>query len=69
MRMRSRLLLIALLLSPAAVAQASVVLPDVISDGMVMQQGRAVPIWGKADPGEQVTVRFAGQAKRAIADR
>jgi sialate O-acetylesterase len=38
-------------------------LPDVISDGMVLQQGKAVPIWGKADPGESVTVRFGAQSR------
>ena len=43
-------------------AQANLSLPNVISDGMVLQQGQAVPIWGKADPGEVVTVRFAGQS-------
>src|SRR3989441_6394143 len=48
-------------------AQANLSLPNVISDGMVLQQGQAVPIWGKADPGEVVTVRFAGQSKKAIA--
>ena len=51
----------------AAGAQANVSLPDVISEGMVLQQGQAVPIWGQADPGEVVTVRFAGQSKKAIA--
>ena len=56
------------LLPLLATAAANVVLPDVISDGMVLQRERAVPIWGTADPGEQITVRFAGQAKKAIAD-
>src|SRR5947199_8700638 len=51
----------------AAGANANVSLHDVISEGMVLQQGQAVPIWGKADPGEVVTVRFAGQSKKAIA--
>src|SRR3989475_10471829 len=51
----------------AAGAKANVSLPDVISEGMVLQQGQAVPIWGKADPGEVVIVRFAGQSKKAIA--
>src|SRR5215510_6090799 len=57
---------IAVLLS-AVHSPANVSLPDVISDSMVLQQGQAVSIWGKADPGEVVTVRFAGQAKQATA--
>lgn len=37
---------------------------SVISDHMVLQQGREVPIWGLADPGESVGIRF-GQDTRA----
>jgi sialate O-acetylesterase len=47
--------------------RANVALPDVISDGMVLQQNQKAPIWGKADPGESVTVRFAGQSKSTTA--
>jgi sialate O-acetylesterase len=48
-------------------ARANVSLPDVISDGMVLQQNQRVPIWGKADASETVTVKFAGQSKTATA--
>jgi len=51
----------------AATAWANVSLADVISDGMVLQQNQKVPVWGRADPGESVTVRFAGQSKSTIA--
>ena len=47
--------------------RANVSLPDVISAGMVLQQNQKVPIWGKADPGESVTVKFAGQSKTTTA--
>ncbi len=59
-----------LLITLAAAAeflQAEVKLPDVISDSMVLQRDREVPIWGFADPGEKVTVEFAGQTKIATA--
>ena len=46
-----------------AVAQIS--LPDVIGSGMVLQQKQPVPIWGSANPGQTVTVEFAGQVKKA----
>lgn len=45
-----------------------VILPDVISDGMVLQRYQLVPIWGKADVGEEVTVQFNNQSESAIAD-
>ncbi len=47
-------LVIVLVLS--GVLLADVRLPSVISDNMVLQQGKAVPIWGWADPCETVTV-------------
>ena len=42
-------------------ASADIVLPNVFSEGMVLQRDLPVPIWGTADPGEAVTVQFAGQ--------
>jgi sialate O-acetylesterase len=71
-RMTMRPLVAAALLCLAATAltvtaRADVTLPDVLASGMVLQRDRAVPIWGVAAPGEAVTVRFAGQAKRATA--
>jgi len=40
----------------AAAVFADVRLPAVISDNMVLQQGKKVPIWGWAEPGEQIMV-------------
>jgi sialate O-acetylesterase len=40
----------------AGVLSADVRLPSVISDNMVLQQGKAVPIWGWADANETITV-------------
>lgn len=48
-------------------ARADVRLPDVIASSMVLQQKQAVPIWGWAEPGEAVTVAFAGQKKTVVA--
>jgi len=50
-----------------SLAPARVTVPDVLSDGMVLQRGAKVPIWGTADPGESITVRFASQTKKTIA--
>jgi len=62
-----RLIPAIIVLSFATVAHANVALPDVISSGMVLQRDQGVPIWGKADPGEAVTVRFNGQVKTTTA--
>src|SRR5512142_2498026 len=49
-------------------ARADVVLPYLIADHMVVQRGRPVHIWGKAEPGEAVAVTFRGAESRAVAD-
>ena len=51
-----------------ATAAADVKLPALISDNMVLQQGRQVAIWGTADAGEQVTVSLGEQKETATAD-
>ena len=40
---------------------ADVSLAGLFQDNLVFQRDRPVPIWGRADPGEKVTVTFAGQ--------
>ena len=50
-----------------AVALADVKLPAIISDHLVLSKAARVPIWGKAAPGEQVTVRLNGQVASATA--
>ena len=63
--LRSFLLLFGALFTVTAIAAtaayADVKLPAIISDGMVLQQGINVPLWGWADEGESVTVEFQGQ--------
>jgi len=53
----------------ALLASASVKLPLVFSDHLVLQRDVSVPVWGWADPGAEVRVNFADQVKRATADR
>lgn len=57
---RPLILVLAALVLPAA---AEVRLPHVFTDGAVLQRDRAVPVWGHAEPGKKVTVKFAGQEK------
>jgi len=65
----AHLAMIALALSAAALpARAEVRLPNIFGDHMVLQREKPVGVWGWAEPGEKVTVRFAGQAKPAVAD-
>ena len=54
------LALVAALLAGSA-ARADVSLNNMFGDHMVLQQGIRNKVWGKADPGEGVTVAIAGQ--------
>jgi sialate O-acetylesterase len=41
---------------------------SLFTEGMILQRETAVPVWGSASPGEQVSVEFCGQKKSASAD-
>ena len=43
-------------------AQAEVSLPNIFGDHMVFQREQANPVWGKALPGEKVSVSIGGQS-------
>lgn len=45
-------------------------LPEILSDGMVLQQKSTVKIWGKSDAGKTVSIStsWGGETKSAIAD-
>ena len=62
-------LLTALMLAPFAALHATELkLAAVFSDHMVLQREMSVPVWGWTDPGEKITVAFAGQKQTATAD-
>ena len=44
-------------------------LPEILSDGMLLQRGVEIPVWGMADPGEKITVHFAGRTRIGVADK
>jgi len=47
--------------------RAEVHLPVMFGENMVVQRDRAVPVFGSADPGEQVTVTFGQQKVGGVA--
>jgi sialate O-acetylesterase len=59
---------LALILLSTAAAQAAVTLPALLTDHMIVQRGIPVHIWGKAAPGEDVTVTFHGDTKSTKAN-
>ena len=65
--MKKILFFIAALMS-ASFAEAAVSLHQLFQSGMVLQRGKAIPVWGKADANETVTVAFNKKQYRAVAD-
>lgn len=63
-----RLFLLILILAGAAPAGSfAIVHPNsLFSDHVVLQCDAALPVWGTADPGENITVKFRGQNVSAI---
>lgn len=47
---------------------ADVVVSPIFSDHAVLQKAARVPVWGKAQPGEKLTVRVNDQTQTAVAD-
>ena len=47
--------------------KAEVKLPGVFGDNMVLQRGQENQVWGKADPGEILSIAFAGMSVKTTA--
>src|SRR5690349_20930022 len=58
----------ALLFSFSPRGEAEVSLAPPFTDDAVLQRDKPVPVWGKATPGEEVTVEFQEQKKQCVAD-
>ena len=48
---------------------AAIELPNVIGSNMVLQRDLPVPIWGWGEPGEKVSVTFAGQSQNTTTNQ
>lgn len=60
--------LVVVFLCFALVGGAKVKLPALVSDGMVLQRGEQVNLWGTAAPGETVNVAFLKKKYKTVAD-
>ncbi len=66
--MKNRLLLACLTLSICMPVRAEITLAPLFTDHAVLQREKTVPVWGKAEPAEIITVTFSGQKKETAAD-
>lgn len=65
---KAGMMLLLLAVSAGAAVRAAVRLPKLVSDRMVLQRDTELKIWGWAEPGEKVTVRFRGEHYYTEAD-
>ncbi len=57
-----------LLLASCFTVMADVTLPAIFSDSMVLQRDKEVSVWGKANPGESLTVSIKKNSVKTTAD-
>lgn len=68
LRTMARIVVGLCIIALGACCWADPVLPTLISDHMVLQQGREIHLWGQADAGEKITVSLSGHAATTTAD-
>ena len=66
--MRKTFIFMWVLLLSAVMCSAKVQLPQMFQNGMVLQRGKPVPIWGQAEAGERVSVTFKKKVYETTAD-
>ncbi len=68
--MRLAVLVTVLVLACVQITGADIRLPSIVGDHMVLQRGQQVPLWGWADPGEEVRLRVSWHSmeRRTAAD-
>lgn len=62
------LAVVCLLAASAAGAADAPLLAPIFGDRAILQRDRPIELWGRADPGEQVTVTLSGATRQAQAD-
>ncbi|HAQ38692.1 MAG TPA: hypothetical protein DCQ58_09310 [Saprospirales bacterium] len=67
--MKSRILIVLVLMFFANLFYAKVILPQIFSENMVLQRDIPLTVWGWADPGEKIEVKFNQQLLKVKADK
>lgn len=67
--MKNRILYVLFFLAAICSFHAKIRLPALVSDGMILQRNQDLKIWGYADAGEKITVKFINKAYHTTADQ
>ncbi|MDD2709328.1 MAG: sialate O-acetylesterase [Verrucomicrobiae bacterium] len=68
MKKQGRAFFFLFVLLPASGVFADVKMPAIFADNMVLQRNMDIPVWGWADPGEQITVKLNQRQAAAAAN-
>ena len=63
-----KILIVAITILLCIDATAQVVLPKLISDGMILQRDAKLKIWGWSSPGESIAISFKNKTFKTVAD-
>ncbi len=67
--MKNRTLYLLFFLAAICSFHAKVKLPALVSDGMILQRNQDLKIWGYADAGEKITIKFINKTYNTKADQ
>ena len=67
--MTHRFISVFLLLMACVGTEAKIQLPQLFQSGMVLQRGKPMPVWGKAEAGQQITIRWQKKPYTTVADQ
>ncbi|BAP32323.1 uncharacterized protein CHSO_3286 [Chryseobacterium sp. StRB126] len=67
--MKNRTLYLLFFLAAICSFHAKVRLPALVSDGMILQRNQDLKIWGYADAGEKITIKFINKTYNATTDQ
>ena len=68
MTMKRKLLVLLSVVACFLTTEAKVQLPQMFQSGMVLQRGKPIPVWGKADPREKIIIRWQKRQYATVAD-
>lgn len=66
--MKRKLVMLLSVVACFLTTEAKVQLPQMFQSGMVLQRGKPIPVWGKADPREKIIIRWQKRQYATVAD-
>ena len=69
MKLINKIVTVVFLFNVAISSYAQIILPEILSNGVILQRETNIKIWGWASPGEAISVNFTDSAYSAVAGK